>query len=197
MRRTLVLYIIIELSTALTIINVHFLQVYKITASSLLQKKLITPFYFIIKNFLLYKTALILYIVCFSLYVLFSRQPDYFDGEMNVAVIHFTKDSTGNQQQPYAVFQSGKKTYSVNAAYLFRSFTKGENVPIIYETSQPEKGAVYSLWGYWVTLGETLFSFVLLVLFYQIAVSITQNPSPESLIDQLEYKPTKKGKYEE
>jgi len=145
----------------------------------------------------LYKAALILYITCLALYILFSRQPDYFDGEMNVATIHFIKDSTSGNMQAFAVYSTGKKEYSVHADYLFRSFKEGGRVQVIYETSQPEKGAVYSWWGYWITWGEMLFSIVLLVLFYQAAIAITKNPSPEALIQQLEYKPRKKRKYED
>ena len=145
----------------------------------------------------MFKAALSLYYTCFTLYVLFSRQPDYFDGQMGIATIHFTKDSITKNKQAFAVFKTGKKEYSVSAGYLFRSFTEGEKVTVIFETSQPEKGAVYNWWGYWFTWGEILFSIVLLVLFYQIAVGITNNPSPQALKEQLEYIPRKKRKYED
>ncbi len=145
----------------------------------------------------MYKAVLILYLACFGLYILFSRQPDFFDGQQDLATIHLVKDSSANKVQAFAFYRTGKKDYSINAGYLFRTFTEGEKVPIIYETSQPEKGAIYSWWGYWVTWGETLFSIVLIVLFYQIAVAITSNPSPEAVIEQLSYKPRKKRKYED
>jgi hypothetical protein len=145
----------------------------------------------------LYKAALILYFTCFGLYILFSRQPDFFDGQRDVATIHFTKDSSSGKLEAFAFYRTDKKDYSINAGYLFRSFTEGEKVPVIYETSQPEKGAVYSWWGYWVNWGEALFSIVLLVLFYQIAIAITKNPSADAQMQQLEYKPRKKRKYED
>ena len=116
---------------------------------------------------------------------------------MDIATIHFIKDSSTGKIQPFASFLYDKKIYSVNASYLFRNFTEGQRVPLIYETSQPNKAAVYSWWGYWITWGETLFSTILLVLFYQVAVAITKNPSPESLIEQLEYKPQKRRKYKD
>lgn len=145
----------------------------------------------------MFKTAFILYLTCYSLYILFSRQPDYFDGVKDIATIHFNIDSATTKLQPFAIYRSDKKTYSVNVGYLFRTYKEGEQVTVIYETSQPEKGAVYSWWGYWITWGETLFSIVLAVLFYQIAIAITKNPSPESLMEQLEYKPQKKRKYKD
>ena len=112
-----------------------------------------------------------------------------------IATIHFITDSATNKLQPFATYRLNKKNYAVSANYLFRSYKEGEPVTVIYETSQPEKGAVYNWWGYWITWGETLFSIVLAVLFYQVAIAITKNPSPESLVEQLEYKPQKKRKY--
>ena len=135
--------------------------------------------------------------MCFGLYILFSRQPDYFDGETGRGVIHYLKDTIHKELQPLAIYSTGKKTYSVNASYVFRNYKEGEIVTVIYELSQPEKGAVYSWWGYWLTWGEMLFSFFLIFAFYKISAAVTKNPSPESLLEQLEYKPQKRKKYED
>jgi hypothetical protein len=140
------------------------------------------------------KLILTLYIVCFPLYILFSRRPDYFDGELTKGTIHFANDST-KKLQPYAVYSVDEKKYLVNAAYLFKHYNEGETVSVIYETSQPEKGGVYSVWGYWLRWGELLFSILLLLVMYRAAVAITSNPTPESLIEQLEDKPVRKRKY--
>jgi len=140
------------------------------------------------------KLIVILYIVCFPVYILFSRQPDYFDGEFTNGTIHFAIDSV-KKLQPYAVYSVDEKKYSANAEYLFKHYKEGENVRVIYEASQPEKGAVYSVWGYWLRWGELLFSILLLVVMYRAAVAITSNPTPESLIEQLEEKPAHKEKY--
>ena len=142
------------------------------------------------------KLLIILYLVCFPLYILISRRPDYFDGELTPATIHFANDST-QHLQPYAVYSVDEKTYSINAAYLFKHYNEGENVNVIYEASQPEKGAVYSFWGYWLHWGELLFSVLFLVIAYRAAVAITSNPTPESLIEQLENKPARKRKYDD
>ena len=144
----------------------------------------------------MFKLAIILYIVCFSVYVLFSRQPDYFDGELTKATIHFIKDSSSNEQLPFAFYTINKKEYSVNASYFLRNLKEGEKVDLIYETSQPNKSSVYGWWGYWITPGEMLFSIGLLIVMVYIAVSITSNPTPEAVMEQLNYKPVKKRKYE-
>jgi hypothetical protein len=142
------------------------------------------------------KLVIILYAACFPVYILFSRQPDYFDGEVTIAAIHYANDSTG-QLQPFAVYSVGKTRYSVSAAYAFRHYKEGQSVQLIYEASQPEKGAVFTIWGYWLRWGELLFSVLLLVVMYRAAVAITSNPTPESLIEQLEHQSYGKRKYKD
>jgi hypothetical protein len=144
----------------------------------------------------MYKIAIILYLTCFSVYILFSRQPDYFDGEHTIATIHFIKESGQNDLTPYAFYTLNKKNYSINASYLFRNLQEGEKVDLIYEAAKPGEGAVYSWWGYWLTWGEILFSIGLLIVMFYIAVSITNNPTPEAVLEQLNYKPIKKRKYD-
>lgn len=141
------------------------------------------------------RIAVILYLTCFSLYLLFSRNPDYLDGEITKATIHFVKDSSSQKQAPYAFYKTDKKEYSVKADYYFRSFKEGQKVDLIFEASQPKQAAIYNWWGYWITIGEVLFSIGLLIVMYYIAISVTNNPTPEAVMEQLNYKPIKKRKY--
>ncbi len=143
----------------------------------------------------MYKTVIILYILCFGSYILFCRQPDYFDGEITSATIHLAKDSALNKQVPKAFFTVGKDSFSIAAAYPFRSLKEGEGVSVIYDSSKPAKAAVYSWWGYWITIGELTISILLLFVLFQIAVAVTKRPSAESLVEQLEHKEEKKKKY--
>lgn len=150
---------------------------------------------FFIKIFFLYKTVVILYLVVFSTYILFSRQPDYFDGEITTATIHWRADSANQQSIPNAVFTIGKEVYSFDARYILRELTENKVIEIIYESSNPQKAAVYSWWGYWITAGELMTSIVLLLVLLRIAILLNKNPSAESLIEQLDYKPEKKKRY--
>jgi hypothetical protein len=143
-----------------------------------------------------YKIIITIYITCFGLYILFSRQPDYFDGEKTKAFIHFTKDSATDKLYPTAIYKINKVSYSVSAAYPFRNYKEGDQVNIIYEASQPEKAVVYSLWGYWFKWREILLSLVLFISMFQVALAITRNPTPESLLEQLEGKAAHKRKYD-
>ena len=139
---------------------------------------------------------IILYIVCFAVYVLFTRQPDYFDGEQTTATIHLIPDSITGKLQPYAFYSVNKINYSINAGYLFRSYKEGQYTAIIYEASEPEKAAVYNIWGYWIRWGEVLFSAILLFVLFRVAVAIASNPTPEALIEQLEDQHRRKRKYD-
>jgi hypothetical protein len=127
------------------------------------------------------------------LYLLFSRQPDFFDGERVPAVIHFAKDSTG-KEKPFAVFSIGKEEKKADASYLFRNYKEGDKVEVIYEASQPKYATVYSWWGYGITWGELVGSIVLLIVAFQAAVQITKHPDPQAIIDQEEKLP-KRRKY--
>ena len=144
----------------------------------------------------MYKFISIIYFVIFSFYVLFSRQPDYFDSEFAPATIHFVKDSASQKQFTKANFTVGKASYQVEVDYLFRNYQAGEKVEVIYELSNPKKAALYAFWGYWLTLGELIASIIMWFVLFQITVSITNNPTPKALLEQLEYIPKKKTKYD-
>lgn len=137
---------------------------------------------------------IILYLVVFSLYVLFSRQPDFFDGEKTTGTIHFVK--TNNQIIPKANFAVGKTNYSVDVNYIFRTFSEGEKVAVIYDNQDPKNAALYNIWGYWLRWQELVFSLVLVIGLFQVAMQITNNPTPEALLQELEgRKRVKKKKY--
>ena len=144
----------------------------------------------------MYKGLFILYLVCFGTYLLFTRQPDYFDGEKVPATIFMVKDSATSKLISVATFSNGYQNFSVKADYYLRSWKSGEKTEVIYETEHPEKGTIYSFWGYWIGLGELMASIIFIVVSYQIAVSITKNPTPEALIEQLDYKEPNKPRYD-
>jgi hypothetical protein len=131
----------------------------------------------------------------FSTYVLFSRQPDYFDGEITTATIHWRLDTLHQHKIPAAYYSIGKNYYSIDARYVFRNLTEGKSVNVIYEAAKPDKAAVYNWWGYWITMGELIASIVLLVALFQIAVVVNKNPTAEALLEQVEFEPEKKRRY--
>jgi len=136
-----------------------------------------------------------LYLVCFGCYLVFTRQPDYFDGEKVPATIHWMRDSASRMLIPKAVYSDGYKTFSIDARYVLREWKEGDRLTVIYEVGKPVHAAVYRFWGYGITWGELLASIVLCVVLFQVAVAITSNPTPESLVEQLEFKEEKKSRY--
>ncbi len=128
-------------------------------------------------------------------YILFTRQPDFFDGEKAPATIQNVYDSVSMKIIPAAVYQAGGTWYHTDARYLFRQTNVGQKVTVIYETATPETAAVYTFWGYWIGWGELLFTVVGYVVLLQIAYAVTTNPNANSLQDQLSYAPEKKRKY--
>lgn len=143
----------------------------------------------------MYKGIGFLYIVCFALYIVYSREPDYFDGEITTATIHYRYSKNYTYPIPYATFIHDTTVYNIDARYVLRNLKEGKKIKVIYNTNQPNKAVVYSFWGYWLTWQELLGSLVLLIALFQVAVAVTKNPTPESLLEQLENKPGKQKKY--
>ena len=143
----------------------------------------------------MYKSITILYLIGFVLYLFCSRQPDYFDGEIVPATIYWLKDSKSTKAIPKAVFHDGKKEYAIDARYFLRDVQNGDKVEVIYESEQAEKAKVYLFWGYWITWGELWATIFIYLALFKIAVTVTQNPTPETLLEQLESKLAPKKKY--
>lgn len=135
------------------------------------------------------------YLFCFCCYILFSRQPDFFDGEKGPATIVMHNDGTTGKIIPMAVYSDGHRQHSTDARYLFRKWVQGEKLEVIYESGTPERSAVYAIWGYWITWKEILYSIIGWYVLFLVAVAITRHPAPEAIIDQLNHSEEKKRKY--
>jgi hypothetical protein len=134
----------------------------------------------------LFKIVTILFIACYPLFVFYTREPDYQDSDYTKGIIHFIQDSQSHKTEPFAFFTYLHQEYAVKAGYLFKRYTEGQKVDIIYDTSDPSDASVYSLWGYWIRWKEVLAFIAIFVGLYQVAVALTNNPTPEALIEELE-----------
>ena len=139
----------------------------------------------------MYKLLIILYVVCYACYIFYTREPDYFDGEIVMATIKINQSTKSTT----AIFSLKNKTYSVDASYPLRNLKENDKVKVIYKVSEPEKAIVYSVWGYWFRWGELLMSSILVIALFYFSVSITNNPSQESLYEQQNYVETPQRKY--
>ncbi len=112
-----------------------------------------------------------------------------------MAHLSFTA-SQENKTIPKAVFIHDTITYAVDARYVLRNLPENKKVQVIYIASKPQKAVVYSWWGYWITWQEILVSFILLVALFQIAVAVTNRPTPEALLEQMNTNKVKRRKYD-
>lgn len=131
-----------------------------------------------------------LYIACFGCYVLFARDPDYFDSEIEPAYIHWKTDK--QTSKPEAIYNVNGKTYAIDASYILRDLTEGRKLAVIVNMSKPANAAVYSIWGYWFKWGELVVSVSLLLVLFYVAYVLNINPVPEAVLEQLEEMPIKK-----
>lgn len=136
----------------------------------------------------MYKSATIIFLACFLVYLPFSRTPDAFDkvNTDGIAIDHL--DSVSNTNKVFIQYISkDKKTHFFDPSYLFLRYKVGEKVPVIYEESNPDKAAVDRVWGYWVSWKEILSCIVIYFLLLQLSLAMTKNPAPESEKEQEAY----------
>lgn len=133
----------------------------------------------------MYKLVIILYFVITLLYILFTRQPDYFDSETTIGSIEFKSDSSKNKQILFVSFYLGKSFYEVNAAYPLRRFKQDEKVTVIYDMTKPQRAAVYGWWGYWLQWDEIVGSILIAIILWGVAILLTNHPTEESRLEQL------------
>jgi len=95
--------------------------------------------------------------------------------------------------EPFAIYHTGYEELRVSALYLLHRYHAGEKVEVIYEASNPSKGAVYHWWGYWMRWQELLPGIIIFLLLFWVASALTNNPTPEALMEQMEYKEESKG----
>jgi hypothetical protein len=135
------------------------------------------------------KPLFFIYAICFGCYILFVRTPDFFDGETMPAIVIKNNDTS------FISYNINKINYKIIANYPLRSLQNNQKVTIIYNVSNAKEAVIYTFWGYWITWGELLMSIILIFLLYQIAVSITSNPSLTAIKDQEETEFAKPKKY--
>jgi hypothetical protein len=131
----------------------------------------------------LYKIVITLYVFVTFFYIVFTRQPDYFDSDTTYGTIQM-KD-TANQLIPFAIFHVASDSFSVKASYPFLSLVSGQRVKIIYNTAKPSNAAVYNWWGYWFKWDEILGSILVALVFWGVAVLLNKNPAEVSLREQM------------
>lgn len=136
------------------------------------------------------KSAIILFLVCYLIYLPYSRVPDFIDSETAPAKIVAQGDSV------VAVYSEFGKPYSLKLDKQLYANKIGSKIEVIYELSHPEKAAINQIWGYWLIGKELAWSFGLFALLLGVAYATTNQPHPDALAEQLSYKEEVKSKYQ-
>ena len=136
------------------------------------------------------KSAIILFLTCFFIYLPFSREPDYFDSETTPASIVAKGESV------VAVYNEFGKPYILQLDKQAYGAKIGQKVIVRYELSHPEKAVINQAWGYWFIGKEMAWSFGIFAVLLGAAFATTNQPHPDALAEQLNYKQENKTKYQ-
>ena len=136
------------------------------------------------------KSAVILFLTCFFLYLPFSREPDYFDSETTPATIVVKGEFV------VAVYKEFGKPYELKLNKLIYGPKVGQRIEVRYELSHPEKAVINQAWGYWFIGKEMAWTFGIFVVLLGAAYATTNQPHPDALSEQLSYKQENKTKYQ-
>lgn len=124
----------------------------------------------------MYKTAALVFFGCFFCYILFTRKPDYFEAEFTPGKI-VTTTPTGSRFLQYPV---GKQLFTLPFdGWIAGRYREAEKVQVIYDPSNPEDGAVYSFFTYWLKVPELFITLAIFVVLFVSAVFITGNNRPD------------------
>jgi len=136
------------------------------------------------------KSAIILFLTCFFIYLPFSREPDYFDSETTPASIVAKGESV------VAVYNEFGKPYILQLDKQAYGAKIGQKVIVRYELSHPEKAVINQAWGYWFIGKEMAWSFGIFAVLLGAAFATTNQPHPDALAEQLNFKQENKTKYQ-
>ena len=99
------------------------------------------------------KSAIILFVVCYLLYLPFSRQPDYFDSDTAPATIKLKEGHIVAEYSEYG------KYYSIKVDSMTYHNKIGTRVVVIYELREPAHAKNNQAWGYSIIPEELAWSF--------------------------------------
>ena len=107
--------------------------------------------------------------------MLFSRVPDYFEGEFTVGTVSKAEFSVKDSHPVLVVVyqvENEKFTYTTNKWFL-TSHVPGQKITLIYNPSNPAIVSIYGLIGYWINWDELFFTGIVFIILFIAAVIIT------------------------
>ena len=141
-------------------------------------------------NFL-YRTASVVFFICFGIYILFSRQPDYFSSDTAKGTIQHTQTLSPAILKQYHI-KSGDYTvvkYAVGKQIFYLHLNNNQlvslglnknDVTVIFDADYPEKAAIYKWFGYWIVLDELIIFFIAYAVLFGVAIAVTGKSAASS-----------------
>jgi hypothetical protein len=126
----------------------------------------------------LYKIVIIFYLLSFGCFVLFSRIPDYFDGEFTPGIVKkatFSKE-TGSPLLEIDFKVGNKNLQYITHTWFLTSYKPGQAVTMIYNPGNPASCSIYAVIGYWIRWPELLFTAAFFIILFLAAKAITGRP---------------------
>jgi hypothetical protein len=144
-----------------------------------------------VKLLKLYRYATVVYFICFSIYILFSREPDYLDAETTPGTVVDARSLSDSilltnhinkGDRPIVRYGVGSETFYFNGSnnVLLKFSNPQGKVRVIYDPGEPSRAAVLQWAGYWVVLSELIGSFLGYSALLIIAIGITGKNSISS-----------------
>jgi hypothetical protein len=128
----------------------------------------------LLKKSHLFRSVSLIYLASFFCYIMFTREPDFIDGDIVNAVVSKATYSVSEKQPELVVdYIAGDKHLkcSTNKWFLTRH-KQGQQVRVIYDPSHPEVASIYSFTAYWIRWPEVLFTAVFFVVLFCAATFI-------------------------
>ncbi len=123
----------------------------------------------------MYKSAFLVYVITLGCYILFSRSPDYFDGEMIRGTVY-----QNNADQKFIQYRVGKEVFTKSMeGWGASQVAKSDTVMVIYNPDKPTQASHYSFFSYWFTLRELVTSFIAFAVLFAAAIFITGKEQPD------------------
>ena len=141
----------------------------------------------------MYKALTIIYVVCFFWYLLFSRVPDFFDGELTPGTVSQATFSVKDKHPQVVVnYRVGSETYQyITDTWFLTSYKPGQRVMVIYDPTNPSVSGIYAFIGYWIHWSELLCTVIFFIILFIVASSITgknrDEPSDNEMVNKRKY----------
>ena len=128
--------------------------------------------------------------------MLFSRVPDYFEGEfITGTVLKAGFSIKDNHPVLVVVYKIGNEKFTCTTNKWFLTpHVQGQSITLIYNPSNPVIVSIYAIIGYWINWDELFFTGIVFIILFIAAVIITGKNNVSRLANEEQ---NRKRKYDD